>query len=98
MSDLTDSAKAYSHNLPAKSSHQPDQPDLADLADWNYETTVKEIETTIARIESGDLDLAEVFDQFSAAVERLRQCELFLGERQKQMDLLIETLSDEPEM
>ncbi|NJP11701.1 MAG: exodeoxyribonuclease VII small subunit [Leptolyngbyaceae cyanobacterium RU_5_1] len=64
--------------------------------DWNYETAVKEVETIIVRIESGELDLAEVFNQFTAAVERLRQCETFLAERQQQMDLLIETLSDEP--
>lgn len=65
--------------------------------DWSYEATVKQIETAIARIESGQLDLAEVFDEFAAAVDRLRQCETFLAERQQQMDLLIETLSDEPE-
>lgn len=61
---------------------------------WNYESTVKRIEAAIARIESGELELAEVFDQFAAAVEDLRQCETFLVERQQQMDLLIETLED----
>lgn len=64
---------------------------------WNYEATVKEIEATIARIESGELDLAEVFDQFAEAVDNLRRCEAFLSERQQQMDLLIETLNDESE-
>ncbi|MDX2230198.1 MAG: exodeoxyribonuclease VII small subunit [Leptolyngbyaceae cyanobacterium bins.349] len=64
---------------------------------WSYEATVKQIEATIARIESGELELANVFDEFAEAVERLRQCETFLAERQQQMDLLIETLSDDPE-
>lgn len=64
---------------------------------WNYEATVKQIESAIARIESGELELAQVFDEFVAAVDRLRQCETFLSERQQQIDLLIETLSDEPE-
>ncbi|MBF2027158.1 MAG: exodeoxyribonuclease VII small subunit [Oscillatoriales cyanobacterium C42_A2020_001] len=64
---------------------------------WSYEATVEEIEAAIAQIEAGDLDLAEVFDRFSTAVENLRQCEIFLAQRQRQMDLLIETLSDEPE-
>jgi exodeoxyribonuclease VII small subunit len=68
-----------------------------DGATWSYEETVKHIETTIARIESGELELAAVFDEFAEAVTNLRQCELFLAERQQQMDLLIETLSDSQE-
>jgi exodeoxyribonuclease VII small subunit len=64
---------------------------------WNYEATVKKVEEIMAQIESGELELAEVFDQFAAAVEYLHQCETFLSQRQKQMDLLIETLSDESE-
>lgn len=64
---------------------------------WNYETTVKKVEEIMARIEAGELELADVFDQFAAAVEYLRQCETFLAQRQKQVDLLIETLTDEAE-
>mgnify|MGYP002776987354 CR=1 FL=1 len=62
---------------------------------WNYEATIARIEATIAQIESGDLELAEVFEQFRTAVEALRECESFLSERQGQMDLLIETLSED---
>ncbi|MDZ8028913.1 MAG: exodeoxyribonuclease VII small subunit [Nostoc sp. DedQUE11] len=62
---------------------------------WNYEAKVIEIEGIIARIEAGELELEEVFDQFGKAVEYLRQCESFLQHRQQQVDLLIETLSDE---
>jgi exodeoxyribonuclease VII small subunit len=65
--------------------------------DWNYEATVAKIETIVARIESGELELAEVFDEFAAAVEYLRQCETFLAQRQQQADLLIETLIDDPD-
>lgn len=62
---------------------------------WNYEGKVAEIENIIARIEAGELELEAVFDQFATAVEYLRQCEGFLHQRQQQVDLLIETLSDE---
>lgn len=73
-------------------------PDIESTSqEWSYEATVKEIESTIAQIESGDLDLADLFNRFEVAVTRLRQCETFLVERQRQMDILIETLSDEPE-
>ncbi|MCC5629294.1 exodeoxyribonuclease VII small subunit [Nostoc sphaeroides] len=62
---------------------------------WNYEAKVAEIEGIIARIEAGELELEAVFEQFASAVEYLRQCEGFLQERQQQVDLLIETLSQE---
>ncbi len=61
---------------------------------WNYEAKVAEIEGIITRIEAGELELEAVFDQFATAVEYLRQCEGFLQQRQQQVDLLIETLSD----
>lgn len=62
--------------------------------DWRYEETVAEVEAIIARIESGELDLADVFDQFEQAVQYIQQCEAFLSDRQTQMELLIETLED----
>ena len=65
-----------------------------DQEDWNYEVAVAKVEAIVARIESGELELEEVFDQFAAAIEYLRQCETFLQERQQQVNLLIETLSD----
>ncbi|NEO41845.1 MAG: exodeoxyribonuclease VII small subunit [Moorea sp. SIOASIH] len=62
---------------------------------WNYEATVAKVETIIRQIETGELELAEVFDQFATAVEYLHQCEDFLAERQQKMDLLIETLTND---
>lgn len=65
--------------------------------EWNYEQTVAEVETIISQIEAGELDLAEVFDKFAVAVDYLRQCDRFLAQRRQQMDLLIETLADDPD-
>jgi exodeoxyribonuclease VII small subunit len=62
--------------------------------DWNYEATVTQIETTLNAIEGGEMDLADVFVQFTSAIDQLKQCEKFLGDRQQQVDLLIETLTD----
>lgn len=62
---------------------------------WNYEATVDQVETIIKQIEAGELELAEVFEQFAAAVKYLRQCDAFLQGRQQQMDLVIETLAEE---
>ncbi len=63
---------------------------------WNYEKAVAEVENIIEQIETGKLELEEVFEQFTVAVEYLRQCETFLQQRQQQVDLLIENLNDEP--
>lgn len=71
--------------------------DISFQNDWNYEESVAKIEKIVAKIESGKLELAEVFEEFSAAVQYLRQCETFLQQRRQQVDLLIETLVDEPE-
>ncbi|MCL1471275.1 exodeoxyribonuclease VII small subunit [Argonema antarcticum] len=72
-------------------------PDISFQNDWNYEDNVAKIEKLVAQIESGKLELAEVFEEFAAAVQYLRQCETFLQQRRQQVDLLIETLVDEPE-
>lgn len=71
------------------------QNDLSLQEDWSYEATVDRVETIIEQIEAGELELAEVFEQFAAAVKYLHQCEAFLQQRQQQMDLAIETLADE---
>ena len=78
--------------IDASSSNQADIP-LSEA--WNYEATVAQVETIIEQIEAGKLELAEVFEQFAAAVKSLRQCEAFLQQRQQHMDLLIETLETE---
>ncbi len=80
-------------NSGSASGFNPADPSLPET--WNYEATVDRVETIIEQIEAGELELAEVFEQFATAVKYLNQCEAFLQERQQQMDLLIETLADE---
>lgn len=65
---------------------------------WNYETSVAEVEAIITNIETGELPLADIFDQFEKAVTELKKCDGFLQEKQQQAQLLIEILSpDESE-
>lgn len=64
-------------------------------SNWNYEAAIAEIETIIAQLESGELPLETVFDQFEVAVAQLKQCEHFLNQGQERLDLLIETLTDD---
>ncbi|WP_088239477.1 exodeoxyribonuclease VII small subunit [Calothrix rhizosoleniae] len=71
------------------------QPKSDETSAWSYEQRVAEVEGIIDRIEAGDLDLEQVFEQFSQAVEYLQECENFLQSRQQQVDLLIETLQDD---
>ncbi|MFS8117334.1 MAG: exodeoxyribonuclease VII small subunit [Microcoleus sp.] len=66
-------------------------------SDWNYEETVDRIEGIIDRVESGELPLEEVFEQFAVAVECLQECEGFLARGKDQMDLAIGLLAPTPD-
>ncbi|HEY9621685.1 MAG TPA: exodeoxyribonuclease VII small subunit [Crinalium sp.] len=79
-------------NVSASSPHEPFDDS------WSYETSVSQVEAIINQIEMGELELAEVFDRFAIAVEHLHHCEAFLTHQKKRMDLLIETLLDEPDV
>lgn len=74
-----------------------DSPCAKKKTNWNYEATVAKVEKIISQLESGELELAEVFTEFSTAVEYLRECEAFLNQKQQQMTLLIETLVEQSE-
>ncbi|MFM9263851.1 exodeoxyribonuclease VII small subunit [Tychonema sp. BBK16] len=65
--------------------------------DWNYEETVDRIEAIIQQVESGQLPLEQVFEQFSVAVEHLQECESFLARGKEKMNLSIELLDDQPD-
>ena len=65
-------------------------------ANWRYEPAVDQIETIVSQIESGELELAEVFEQFGVAVQQLQLCEAYLSQHQQQLDLIVETLSETP--
>ncbi|MEM6251920.1 MAG: exodeoxyribonuclease VII small subunit [Cyanobacteria bacterium P01_D01_bin.156] len=65
---------------------------------WNYEASVEQVEVIITELETGELPLASIFEQFEKAVTELKKCDSFLQEKQQQAQLLIETLlPDEPE-
>ncbi|MCH2246902.1 MAG: exodeoxyribonuclease VII small subunit [Crocosphaera sp.] len=53
------------------------------------------MEALIEKIESGDLPLETVFSKFEIAVQQIQQCEQFLSQGVKRMELLIETLEDD---
>ena len=62
---------------------------------WNYETSVAQIEAIIASLESGDLPLETVLNQFEEAVQEVHRCEQFFNQGTQRMNLLIETLEEE---
>ena len=46
---------------------------------WHYEETVEKIEVIIDQIETGSLDLEEVFDRFTEATTYLKECDHWLA-------------------
>lgn len=65
--------------------------------DWQYERAIAEVEAIVTQIESGTLPLEAIFSQFAVAVEQLQACDRYLERGREQMELLVETLDDEPE-
>ena len=90
--DISDSKKRTAKTESTDHSSAPSS--STDLEDWSYEETVMSIEAIISQIETGELPIADVFNQFETAVNHLQQCELFLSSHQQKVDLLIETLND----
>ena len=64
---------------------------------WNYESTVEKIEDILHLMESGDMSLSDLFEQFNVAAEYLKTCDRFLTERRAQVELSIEHLTDDPD-
>lgn len=62
---------------------------------WDYEASVQQVEAIITDLETGELPLADIFEQFEKAVTELKKCDSFLQEKQQQAQLLIETLTSE---
>lgn len=62
-------------------------------SDWNYAVAIAEVEAVIAKIERDELDLAEIFTEFTTAAQKLQECEEFLAHYQQQFDLVVETLA-----
>jgi exodeoxyribonuclease VII small subunit len=67
---------------------------MAKKIEWKYEAAVERVEAILGEIESGELELSEVFDRFAVAVDSLQQCEVFLSKQREQVDLLLENLGD----
>ncbi|MBD2579143.1 exodeoxyribonuclease VII small subunit [Oscillatoria sp. FACHB-1406] len=63
--------------------------------DWNYEEKVAEIEAILDRLESGELSLEEVFEEFEVAAKHLKECDRFLERGRQRIELAIEVLKDE---
>ncbi len=64
-------------------------------ANWNYEATLNRIEAITAQLETGELPLETVFEQFSEAIMALQQCDQFLQSKQQNAEMLIELLAGE---
>lgn len=62
---------------------------------WDYEASIEQVEAIITNLETGELPLADIFEQFEKAVTELKKCDTFLQEKQNQAELLIETLGSD---
>jgi len=63
--------------------------------DWNYQKTLAQIESIIGKIETGKINLEDLFSQVAIASQCLQECEKYLVQEEQKMDILIETLTDD---
>jgi exodeoxyribonuclease VII small subunit len=64
---------------------------------WNYEGAVEKIEDILHLMESGDMNLSDLFEQFGVAAAYLKECDRFLATQRAQVELTIEYLTDDPD-
>lgn len=62
----------------------------------DFEEALGELETLVARLESGDLSLDESLACFKRGVELTRRCQAVLDEAQKTVELLTDADGAEP--
>jgi exodeoxyribonuclease VII small subunit len=68
----------------------------SDAAEPDFEQSLQELETLIARLERGDLPLAESLTLFEQGVALTRQCHARLADAQARVELLLKDGSTQP--
>lgn len=55
----------------------------------DFEKALEQLEAVVAKMETGDLPLAETMKEFEAGVKLVRQCQTQLEQARQQVDQLI---------
>ncbi|MCA9231711.1 MAG: exodeoxyribonuclease VII small subunit [Planctomycetales bacterium] len=61
---------------------------VAKTADSNFEQSLKQLETIVAKLEGGQLGLAESLDHYEHGVQHLKACYHQLSEAERRIELI----------
>jgi exodeoxyribonuclease VII small subunit len=65
-----------------------EQPDSVS-APASFETTLEQLEATVARLEEGEMPLEEALELFESGVKLSRQCSVTLEEAERRIEILV---------
>lgn len=57
---------------------------------FNFETSLKELDTIVTKMEQGDLDLEKSLQQFEQGVAIIRECQKALQKAEQKVQILVE--------
>lgn len=61
----------------------------------NFEDTLKELESIVSKLESGDIGLEQSLEQFEIGTKLYKECKLQLSVAEKKIVVLTESLKEE---
>ena len=56
---------------------------------FNFEKALEELEEIVSRLDSGELGLEEMLEEFERGIKLVRSCQKFLEQAQKKVEMLI---------
>jgi len=56
---------------------------------FKFEEALSELEEIVSRLDSGELSLDEMLEQFERGIKLVRSCQKFLEQAQKKVEILI---------
>ncbi len=56
---------------------------------FNFEKALGELEEIVSRLDSGELGLEEMLEEFERGIKLVRSCQKFLEQAQKKVEMLI---------
>lgn len=65
------------------------------IAKKNFETSLKELESIVSKLESGEIDLEQSLEQFEIGTRLYKECKEQLSVAEKKISVLTESLKEE---
>ena len=65
------------------------------MAKKNFESSLNKLESIVQKLEEGELSLDQSIKEFESGIELYKECKDFLGEAEKKIQVLTDSLKEE---